>query len=529
MAPRKTKVPTVSLRAPKPKTGQGASLKPQAAVMDTQGSGFGGSYSGWQSTMFSNSRRAIFGQAPGDLRQDLTPWNRMAMIRKCRWAERNSGLFKQILADMCLYTVGDGIKPQSHASTPEMQERYEAYFAEKAKRIDITNRFSFYQSQAILLRGMIRDGDSFAAKVRNGAGEAKIQLMESHRVGDPLDENVVIPGIHDGIIFGPYGEYIACNVYKSDGSNRQILAQSMMHVVDHEYASGARGVPLLQHSINSIQDEMEILALEKQAVKDNGDVVRTISKQGGTLDQDTANELGALNVPSYTSIANTMGGKLLVLDQGESLNSFQSNRPNATFNGFIAALERDISMGVLPYEFVSDPSKLGGASIRLVTAKASRVFGKYQNTIIETFCVPTWGYIIGQGIASGDIPDDPQWNEVSWTTPKSVTVDAGRDAANDRNDVEMGLLSMSELYAQRGLDFRTEMDKRANDMAFIIEKAKTAKIPVWMLYKPDFNWLQQGQLNTQMPEDVAENLGVEEPEDESSDMEEPESEDEPNS
>ena len=174
---------------------------------------------------------------------------------------------------------------------------------------------------------------------RNAQGEAKLQLMEAHRVGDPLDETVVIPGIHDGIIYGPYGEYTAVNVYKSDGSNRQILAQSMMHVVDHEYASGCRGVPLLQSSINSIQDEMEILALEKQAVKDNGDVVRTIQKQGGVLDQDTANELGALNVPSYTSIANTMGGKLLVLDQGESMSSFQSNRPNSTFVGFLAALE----------------------------------------------------------------------------------------------------------------------------------------------------------------------------------------------
>ena len=50
----------------------------------------------------------------------------------------------------------------------------------------------------------------------------------------------------------------------------------MMMVVDQEYASGARGVPLLQHSINSIQDEMEILALEKQAVKDNGDITRII-------------------------------------------------------------------------------------------------------------------------------------------------------------------------------------------------------------------------------------------------------------
>jgi capsid protein len=517
MAPRKTKVPTVSLRKPVLKAAAVApALKPQAAVMDTQGSGFGGSYSGWQSTMFSNARRAIFGQAPGDLRQDLTPWNRMAMIRKCRWAERNSGLFKQILNDMVLYSVGDGIKAQSHASTPEMQEIYEAYFAERAKRIDITNRFSFYQAQAILLRGMIRDGDSFAAKVRNAQGEAKLQLMEAHRVGDPLDEVTVIPGIHDGIIYGPYGEYTAVNVYKSDGANRQILAQSMMHVVDHEYASGCRGVPLLQHSINSIQDEMEILALEKQAVKDNGDVVRTIQKQGGVLDQDTANELGALNTPSYTSIANTMGGKLLVLDQGESLSSHTSTRPNSTFVGFIDALNRDICAGVIPFEFCGDSSKLGGATVRLVTAKAGRVFSKYQGIIIETFCVPTWGYIIGQGIAAGEIPDDPHWNRVSWTTPKSVTVDAGREAANDRADVEMGLLSMSELYAQRGLDFRTEMDKRAADMVHIQNLAKQYGIPFELLFRP-----------TNTPIGTVES--VDESEDEPAEMEEPESEDQPNS
>jgi hypothetical protein len=96
----------------------------------------------------------------------------------------------------------------------------------------------------------------------------------------------------------------------------------------------------------------------------------------------------------------------------------------------------------------------------------------------------------------------------SWTTPKSVTVDGGRDAANDRNDVEMGLLSMSELYAQRGLDFRQEMEKRAQDMNYIVGLAKQSGLPVWMLYKPGFNWLQQGQASSQTPPDVAENLDL---------------------
>jgi capsid protein len=288
--------------------------------------------------------------------------------------------------------------------------------------------------------------------------------------------------MHDGCIFGQYGELIAFNVYRSDGSNRQILAQSMMHVVDHEYASGARGIPLLQHSINSIQDEMDILELEKLAVKDNADVTRVIKKTGGFIDGDMASELGAGS--SYEHIAARMGGKLLALEPGEEFQSFTSNRPSPTFTGFLAALERDISQGVLPYEFVNDPSKIGGASVRLITAKAGRVFGKYQQILIEQLCQPTWGYIIGQGIANGDLPDDPTWTTVSWTTPKSVTVDGGRDASNDRADVEMGLLSMSELYAQRGLDFRTEMKKRASDMVHIQKLAAEYGIPFELLFRP---------------------------------------------
>jgi capsid protein len=513
MAPRKKTVPTVSLR---PKQAKPTTPQPQA------------SYGDWQSIGVTRARRAAYGAEPRDLRRDLTPYDRLTMVRKCRWAERNSGLFKQILADICLYTVGDGIKPQSHASTPEMQERYEAYFAEKAKRIDITNRFSFYQAQSILLRGMVRDGDSFAAKVRNANGEAKLQLMEAHRVGDPL-EGKVPEGMHDGIQFGPFGEYIAVNVYRSDGSSRQILAQSMMMIVDQEYASGARGVPLLQHSINSIQDEMEILALEKQAVKDNGDVTRVIKKQGGTIDSDMAGELGATNGSSYANVAATMGGKLIALEPGEDMTSFQSNRPNATFTGFLAALERDISQGVLPYEFVGDSSKLGGATVRLITAKAGRVFSKYQTIIIENFCVPTWGYIIGQAIASGELPDDPQWNQVSWTTPKSVTVDAGREAANDRADVEMGLLSMSELYAQRGLDFRTEMHKRAADMVHIKNLAEEYGIPFELLFRPSNTPV--GTISGDVEEGPESPTGEmeDEGEDEPADLEEPKELDEPNS
>jgi capsid protein len=179
-----------------------------------------------------------------------------------------------------------------------------------------------------------------------------------------------------------------------------------------------------------------------------------------------------------------MGGKLLVLDQGESLSSHTSTRPNSTFVGFIEALNRDIAQGVLPYEFVGDSSKLGGATVRLVTAKAGRVFSKYSQILVEQFCVPTWGYIIGQGIAAGDIPDDPKWTEVSWTTPKSVTVDAGRESASDRADLEQGRISFSEDFGGRGYDFKSEMTKRADDLSFIKELADKRGLAFELLYRP---------------------------------------------
>jgi capsid protein len=209
------------------------------------------------------------------------------------------------------------------------------------------------------------------------------------------------------------------------------------------------------------------------------------------------------------------------------MSSFQSARPNATFTGFLAALERDISQGVLPYEFVGDSSRLGGATVRLVTAKAGRVFSKYQQVIIEQFCVPTWGYIIGQAIAAGELPDDPMWNQVSWTTPKSVTVDAGREAANDRADVEMGLLSMSELYAQRGLDFRTEMQKRAADMVHIKNLSEEYGIPFELLFRPTNTPV--GTITGDVEEGPEAGETEDEGEDEPADLEEPKELDEPNS
>tara|TARA_R110000868_G_scaffold35541_2_gene127314 strand:- start:7581 stop:9095 length:1515 start_codon:yes stop_codon:yes gene_type:complete len=479
MASRK-KVPTVSLRPKKAKPSARKGTPAPSAATVSQGR-FNNQYSGneWGSTVQTYARRVIYAPQPDDMRRDMSPWDRNEMVKKCRWAERESSLFRQILNDLCIYVVGDGIKWQSHAENPETARLHEEYFAMKAKNLDVSGK-SFFQSQAILTRAMFRDGDAFSLKADLN-GEAKTQIIEAHRVGDPTDRDTP-SDCWDGIGFGKYNEPIYYSVYQADGGSRKVEAQSVMHIVDMETASGSRGVPTLQSALCAIQDVKELLDLERRAVKDNGDVTRVIFKGSGFLDEDAASEISSAH-GSAENIASQMGGKAIVMEGSDRFESFESKRPNSTFVGFLAALEKDIC-SILPYEFVKDPTSAGGASVRLVTAKAARVFGKYQNIIIERFCQPTWEYVIADGIAKGEIPDDSRWWSASWTTPKSVTVDAGREAANDRADIEMGLMSMSELYGQRGLDFRSEMEKRAADMAHIQNLAKQYGIPFELLFRP---------------------------------------------
>ena len=435
-------------------------------------------------------RAAIYGTAV-DFSADYTPADRLEMIKRLRYGERNCGLVRQIFGDFVTYVVGDGITHQSNCADPQKAALYEEAFTQAAKSLDLSGRFSWVEIKRILLRGAIRDGDSFAILTVDQDGQPKIQMVEGHRVGNPVGETVPA-GMIDGVQFDSVGRIQGFNFLQGTNTNRTIPASSVRQICEQDYSSGSRGLPLLQHSWTDIQSEDELLKLEMLAVRNDADFTRVLNKQGGFVAGQLKDEMGGSGSNGEV-LSRKLGGKLAVLEPGESLTSIGSNRPSNNFVAFLEAVQKDIARGTIPYEFTSNPGQAGGAALRLIAAKADRIFSRWQTILIEKLCTPVYLYVIGTKIANGELPDSPDWWKVSWTTPKRLTIDAGRDAAADRADVELGLLSMSELYAQRGLDLRTEMTKRAADFKFIMQLAEKEGIPLWTLYKPGFNWLQTGQ------------------------------------
>ena len=63
--------------------------------------------------------------------------------------------------------------------------------------------------------------------------------------------------------------------------------------------------------------------------------------------------------------------------------------------GFLEHLRRDSALGVLPFEFTADSSKIGGAGVRLVVAKADRRFSYRQMILIQRLIRPATNYQAG--------------------------------------------------------------------------------------------------------------------------------------
>ncbi|MEI8313099.1 MAG: hypothetical protein WCH98_20310, partial [Verrucomicrobiota bacterium] len=273
-----------------------------------------------------------------------------------------------------------------------------------------------------------------------------------------------------------------------DGTHRDLPTSGVLHVFEPESVSAVRNPATIQHSINHILDEIELLALEKHAVKDNADVARVLKTARGEVDGDgdfsLGNTPGAESQSDPKALQKIIGGKLVALKPDESLDSFQSNRPSPTFTGFLEHLRRDSALGVLPFEFAADSSKIGGAGVRLVVAKADRRFSFRQLILIQRFIRPVWAFVIADAIRTGALPFVKNWHRVSATTPRRITVDAGREAQQNRADVEMGLKTLSEHFAEQGMDVEEEMRIRAQNARRILDLAAEYRIPLEMLWRP---------------------------------------------
>lgn len=77
--------------------------------------------------------------------------------------------------------------------------------------------------------------------------------------------------------------------------------------------------------------------------------------------------------------------------------------------------------------------------IRLIASKTQRYIDDMTQLIDDRFNDAVWFFVIGWAIDSGILPLQNWWWYATWTHPRKLTVDAGREEQQNRANVEMGL------------------------------------------------------------------------------------------
>ena len=440
----------------------------------------------FESSNQSSRRARVPGSAPTDYRHEYQGWTRLETVKKSRYLTKNSGLHREQRDLNILYGVGaDGLWPKPHVSDLEWVKDATQLFREWSIRADVTNRFSFIDVQKLCSAAIDTDGEIFVVKVHNRAtGECRLQLLETHRVGN-FQINGDPDRYIDGIKVGPTGAPTHIRVLQNDGTGKDVRFQHVMHLFDPESPTAYRHAPAGTHGLLHGLDEIELLALEKHAVKDNSSIVRVLQTQSGELDADGDFGPDGFDSDGNTDpnkLANIVGGRTVAIYPHEKLEPYESQRPSPTFNGFLEHLRRDSSLGRSPYEFAVDPTDATGPAIRLIVAKAQRRFKSRTELLSNRLIRPTWFYVIGDAIDKGQLPAMKGWSNVSITPPREITVDAGRESEANRRDVAAGLKLPTTSYEETGQDFLDSMERRADLIKAVEAIAKIKDVDPEKLY-----------------------------------------------
>jgi len=364
---------------------------------------------------------------------------RRILIGKSRYLYDNSPIIHGLVERLVTYIVGNGLTPSPASADSDFNETASASWTAWCKYCDISSRANFSTIQRTIVRAVIVDGEIFVNLTQSANGRPRINLIEAHR----------IKRIDTDAMGRPTAYVMRGKDDQADGD--KLAAEFVVHFFRPERAGQTRGIPLLASAINTAQDVHEILAFEKAAVKEASTRRGVVNTQSGEApvpvigrSQRTAGSISGKDDSYYREV---IGGETLVLRNGEQYTEHVSQRPSASWQGFVDFLSNTVCFptGLPPSVFLQ--IKVGGADTRRDLAAAQRVVSCWQQDI-ESGLQLIFEYVIEMD-ARAPLPVD--WRVVSWQYPRAITVDAGRQSQADREDVRTGAMTLAEYCGQYGV------------------------------------------------------------------------------
>ncbi len=437
----------------------------------------------------------------GSADQDLLP--ELSDIReRSRDLNRNDAHASGITSTMTINVIGTGIRPQSRVDKEDLgiDEKVANDFQTKAERVwkrwipyaDAGERMDFYEIQQLVDRQILENGEAIIVPLRlkdkDRPYSLALQLIESDRLNTPADKKSD-KSIRSGVKIGEKGEPISYFIQKThpgDISHRSAeqarqyieiqakndqVRKNIFHLYYVLRSGQTRGVPFFAPVLTYFKDLAEYAEAELVASRIAACFSLFITSEAS---MDVAVNSAYEKNQSGQMVESLEPGMIKHLMPGESITSFNPQRPSATFEPFVDRILRAISAALgLPYELVAkDFSKTNYSSARAALLEARRYFKVRQEWLAQKLCQPVWEMLLEEAYLKGEIDVGnfyekgkplPAWLRARWIAPGWSWVDPLKEVKASREAIAGNISSLADEVAGQGKDWEEILEQRARE------------------------------------------------------------------
>lgn len=393
------------------------------------------------------------------------------MLRhRARSLVQNNPYAAKALASMVANVIGEGIAPNSAASSEKIRNVLDARWAEWVRQADANGNVDWYGLQSLAYAAMETDGEVLIRlRVRRAsdglAVPLQLQVLEIDYLDSTKNQNLANGGaIYGGVETDAIGRivgYWLFDAHPGDGAvlggrytgkSSRVDADKIIHLFAPRRPGQQRGISRYAPVIALLRDlaiyeDAELARKQNESLLsvfvsgDGADFAIPGDGESAASAQSRANQFGTLGQLAPGAVLATNGQSVTVA------------KPDAVpgYADYVRTKLYAVAAGLrVTYEMLTgDLSQVNFASGRMGLVEFRRDAAQVQWQIcVPVLCEPVWRAFVDACVLAGHI-DNPDY-AVEHATPKWEYVNPAQDIRADVEEIKAGLSSVSEKLRKRG-------------------------------------------------------------------------------
>ena len=425
---------------------------------------------GFQVTQSSRLRRAVsfvMGlTASADMHLDKMTLSKLREY--CRMHDRRSALFSGLLDRAIDNIFGADFDFVPRTKDAALNKKVKKYIHQRMEpqNADAAGELDYVKMCHLGLRAVWNDGDFAGIKRPDGS----LMMFEADQIETPSNfsgDNVTL-----GVEKDPRGRPTALHlrqrpagkdgftVSASKSQSARVLRQNVLWPAFRKRFGQTRGLPVIAAALSSYGRLDNYLEFESLAAEANAMMGLQINKEpGGDIDSIQSPAGSEDNEDTSTSSTFEKVQKMepfQVFDMlpGEEIKMVGATRPGESFSPYTIMMCRIVGVAIgYPLELILLDSSQGNFSnYRGAMLIAQKNFRRWQRFFERDWCMPWYRWQIARGIASGELPANPEIFTVGLQWPGWPYIKPLEDAEADEINVRLLKKSVSQCVREMGFE-----------------------------------------------------------------------------